>query len=207
MGPGVVSKVINPCLIPADCTSKEYNQILVRDIGHGMTVPGRRRTSDTGLLRLADVADLKAYCYTVAGIVGEMLTELFLLDRPALEPVADTLRERAGRFGEALQLVNILKDAGFDASEGRLYLPEHVDRGEVFALAREDLGVAAEYILTLHGNGGPRGVVAFCALPVRLATTDHAIRPRAAARRRFPSPQRVDRWWAPRPCRPGPGPG
>ncbi|HEV7784572.1 MAG TPA: squalene/phytoene synthase family protein, partial [Thermoanaerobaculia bacterium] len=37
------------------------------------------RTGDDGELRLRDVADLQAYCYTVAGIVGELLTELFIL--------------------------------------------------------------------------------------------------------------------------------
>ncbi|MBK8057261.1 MAG: squalene/phytoene synthase family protein [Gemmatimonadetes bacterium] len=31
-----------------------------------------------GPVHLRDLADLRAYCYTVAGIVGEMLTELFL---------------------------------------------------------------------------------------------------------------------------------
>jgi len=81
-----------------------------------------------GALVLSDVADLQAYCYVVAGIVGEMLTELFLLGRPELTEVAPFLRERAAKFGEALQLVNILKDASADASEGRSYLPPGVPR-------------------------------------------------------------------------------
>ena len=59
----------------------------------------------------------------MAGIVGEMLSELFLLDRPGLSPIASRLRERAATFGEALQLVNILKDSAVDAEEGRRYLP------------------------------------------------------------------------------------
>jgi len=120
-------------------------------------------------LRLASVAELRDYCYTVAGIVGELSTELFLLGRPELEPVADRLGRRASRFGEALQLVNILKDADFDDDEGRRYLPRDVPRAEVFELAREDLRVASEYTLTLQEAGAPRGVTAFCALPVRLA--------------------------------------
>ena len=44
---------------------------------------------------LADVPDLKAYCYAVAGIVGEMLTELFLLDAGRLD------RDRAGAAPDA----------------------------------------------------------------------------------------------------------
>ena len=122
-----------------------------------------------GQLIVQDVADLKAYCYQVAGIVGEMLTELFLLGREPLAPIAGFLRERAATFGEALQLVNILKDSSVDASEGRSYLPAGVPRAEVFALARRDLDVAGEYIHALQEHGAPRGVVEFCALPVLLA--------------------------------------
>lgn len=120
-------------------------------------------------LQLRDVPDLRNYCYAVAGIVGEMLTELFLLDRPALEAIAPSLRARAAGFGEALQLVNILKDSSSDVSEGRSYLPEGVGRDEVLALARGDLESAGSYVRHLQAAGAPRGVVAFTALPVLLA--------------------------------------
>jgi farnesyl-diphosphate farnesyltransferase len=129
------------------------------------------RTSD-GELRLADLADLRAYCYVVAGIVGELLTELFLLGRPDLAPLGGPLRERAALFGEALQLVNILKDSAADADEGRRYLPEgppETVRGEVLDLARRDLAEAETYVLTLQEGGAERGLVAFTALPVHLA--------------------------------------
>jgi farnesyl-diphosphate farnesyltransferase len=122
-----------------------------------------------GHLTLHSIQELKDYCYIVAGIVGEMLSELFLLDRPALAGAAAYLRERAATFGEALQLVNILKDSGVDANEGRRYLPAEVPGAEVFALARRDLGVAKDYILALQKAGAPRGLVEFTALPVRLA--------------------------------------
>ncbi len=122
-----------------------------------------------GSLVLSDVADLQAYCYVVAGIVGEMLTELFLRGRGELSPVSPFLRERAATFGEALQLVNILKDASADAAEGRSYLPAGVPRAEVFGLARGDLETAARYIDALQSVGAPRGLVEFTALPVLLA--------------------------------------
>lgn len=127
------------------------------------------RTDDDGELGLRDLEDLRAYCYVVAGIVGEMLTELFLLDRSRLRPIAADLRARSRLFGEALQLVNILKDSSFDATEGRAYLPPGVGREEVFALARGDLNAAGEYVLALQGAGADRGLVAFNALPVLLA--------------------------------------
>lgn len=126
------------------------------------------RTRD-GELHLAGIDDLRAYCYTVAGIVGEMLTELFLLSAPEIEHIAAYLRARATLFGEALQLVNILKDSAADRAEGRSYLPEGVDVAEVFALARADLLAATEYILALQRAHAPRGIIAFTAVPVQLA--------------------------------------
>ncbi len=126
------------------------------------------RTRD-GELRLKGIDDLRAYCYTVAGIVGEMLTELFLLAAPEIAKIAAYLRARATLFGEALQLVNTLKDSAADRAEGRSYLPEGVDIAEVFALARTDLIAASEYILALQREHAPRGIIAFTAVPVQLA--------------------------------------
>lgn len=127
------------------------------------------RSDDDGELRLRSLQDLRDYCYVVAGIVGEMLTELFLLDRENLERVAEYLRARSRTFGEGLQLVNILKDSAFDRTEGRRYLPAGVGRDAVFALARDDLDSATEYTLAIQRSGAERGLVAFNALPVQLA--------------------------------------
>ena len=125
--------------------------------------------SDKGVLVLNGLQDLRDYCYAVAGIVGEMLSELFLLKRDALAVIAPYLRERAAPFGEALQLVNILKDAAVDVPEGRSFLPKNAPRAQVFTLARQDLQVAGEYTLALQRAGADRGLVEFCALPVELA--------------------------------------
>jgi farnesyl-diphosphate farnesyltransferase len=122
-----------------------------------------------GNLRLKDLNDLQRYCYAVAGIVGEMLTELFLLSSDSLQPIAESLRQEAAAFGEGLQLVNILKDRATDAGEGRYFLPEPLHLAEVFALARRDLMRAAGYSAALEGAGSDRGIVAFTALPVLLA--------------------------------------
>ncbi len=128
------------------------------------------RTTDEGELRLGDIPDLQAYCYVVAGLVGELLTELFLLGRPPLAPVAAELRSNSRAFGEGLQLVNIIKDSASDARQGRRYLPPDTGLGEVLALARRDLEAACRYVLALQTAGAERGLVAFVALPVRLAT-------------------------------------
>lgn len=134
---------------------------------HGMA-SFLRRAGDDGVLRLRNLSELHAYCYTVAGIVGEMLTELFLLecDDATLAP---RLRTRARRFGEALQLVNVLRDSRSDMREGRALVPDTVSRDALFRLARADLREAAEYTLALQDASAESGIVAFNALPVLLA--------------------------------------
>jgi len=128
-----------------------------------------RRGDALGNLRLASLRELRDYCYVVAGIVGEMLTELFLLEAEVLAPFVTRLRRRSRFFGEGLQLVNILKDANSDATEGRVYLPDELDRESVFRMARRDLDVAAAYVSTLQLAGAPEGFVAFTGSPVVLA--------------------------------------
>jgi farnesyl-diphosphate farnesyltransferase len=127
------------------------------------------RTNGEGVLWLETLEDLRDYCFAVAGIVGQMLTELYLLGNPQLADVAAELRARAVAFGEGLQLVNILKDAQPDAAEGRVYLPRQLTLAEVFMLARNDLVTAVEYTEILRDAQADFGVVAFNALNARLA--------------------------------------
>jgi farnesyl-diphosphate farnesyltransferase len=128
------------------------------------------RAEPDGWVRLASLEDLRAYCYIVAGIVGELLSSLFLHDAPQLASEAAALREHERAFGEALQLVNILKDERDDANEGRRFLPEGVLRSEVVALARDDLAQARAYTAALVRGGAPAGFVAFTSMPAELAT-------------------------------------
>ena len=128
-----------------------------------------RRIDAIGVLQLQTLKDLRDYCFVVAGLVGQMLTELFLLQSPSLLAVAPELRARAVEFGEGLQLVNILKDARSDSAERRVYLPREATLPEVFSLARADLRRATEYTELMRSNGGDRGLVAFNALNLRLA--------------------------------------
>ena len=127
------------------------------------------RADERGNLRLASVQDLKDYCYIVAGIVGELLTELFLHDHAPLRHAAAELERDMLAFGEGLQLVNILKDAGDDARDGRVYLPTAVPKADIFALARKDLDDSNRYVQTLQRAGAPRGYMAFTGLSLVLA--------------------------------------
>jgi farnesyl-diphosphate farnesyltransferase len=122
-----------------------------------------------GRLVLSSVHDLQAYCYIVAGIVGELLTDLFLLDAPQLARERAALEADTRAFGEGLQLVNILKDSSADAIDGRTYLPADVSRAEILALARTDLDGAGRYVGALDRGHAPRGFIAFTALSLMLA--------------------------------------
>jgi len=135
----------------------------------GFVVPSAAGSAEPNRLELGTIQELRGYCYAVAGIVGEMLTELFLLGRPGLVAAAEALRSRAAAFGEGLQLVNILKDAHRDAEEGRVFLPRRARTREVFALAQRDLAVAAEYTEILRVSGAESGLVAFNAFVTKLA--------------------------------------
>lgn len=74
--------------------------------------------------------DLERYCYGVAGTVGIACLPIFGV------PV-DVGRNFAIRLGIAVQWINIVRDVGFDASVGRIYLPlEHL---ELFGYTEHDL--------------------------------------------------------------------
>jgi farnesyl-diphosphate farnesyltransferase len=137
------------------------------------TVQGMRATIEradaAGNVHIGNLDELRGYCYIVAGIVGELLTELFIHDAPSLARVKGALVETQVAFGEGLQLVNILKDAAQDAREGRVYIPESVPRSAVIELARADLVRARRYIDALREGGAPPGFCAFTGLSEELA--------------------------------------
>ncbi len=127
------------------------------------------RADERGSLRLESMKDLTDYCYLVAGIVGELLTEVFLHDEPSLATEAESLTRRMVAFGEGLQLVNILKDTNDDARDGRVYLPPSVTRSQALALARADLDEANTYVQALQRGGAPKGYLGFTGISLMLA--------------------------------------
>ncbi|EWG99726.1 phytoene/squalene synthase family protein [Halomonas sp. BC04] len=77
----------------------------------------------TSLEGLHDLAELDRYCYHVAGVVGEMLTELFCQHSVEIHEKRPELLALAPSFGEGLQLTNILKDLWDDRQHGVCWLP------------------------------------------------------------------------------------
>jgi phytoene synthase len=76
---------------------------------------------DLSRARYRTWAELEHYCYLVASTVGLMSIPVLGLARGVTFEDAAPF---AIRLGEALQLTNILRDVGEDASRGRVYLPE-----------------------------------------------------------------------------------
>jgi farnesyl-diphosphate farnesyltransferase len=75
---------------------------------------------------LAHSTDLDDYCYYVAGVVGEMLTDLFCDYSPEIARRRAELSAIAASFAQGLQMTNILKDVWEDRSRGACWLPQDV---------------------------------------------------------------------------------
>ena len=75
---------------------------------------------------LKDQADMDQYCYYVAGVVGEMLTELFCDYSAEINQHYNELMAHAVSFGQGLQMTNILKDIWEDQGRDMCWLPASV---------------------------------------------------------------------------------
>ena len=71
---------------------------------------------DLDQTRYLDFAGLARYCHLVAGVVGEVASNIFGRETEATLAYAH-------RLGLAMQLTNIIRDVGDDARRGRIYLP------------------------------------------------------------------------------------
>jgi len=69
--------------------------------------------------------ELEQYTYWVAGSVGEFWTEVGYCNygRKFSHEASSEMRELGRKYGQGLQLVNVLRDLGEDLRQGRCYLP------------------------------------------------------------------------------------
>lgn len=75
---------------------------------------------------LKDINSMNSYCYHVAGVVGEMLTELYCDYSDEIAAQKETLLPLSVSFGQGLQMTNILKDIWVDYQRGMCWLPQDV---------------------------------------------------------------------------------
>jgi farnesyl-diphosphate farnesyltransferase len=139
-----------------------------------------------GLPRSSDLDD---YCYYVAGVVGQMLTELFCSYSVTVKQQRSALHDLAVSFAQGLQMTNILKDIWEDRSRGACWLPQEVFTRHGIDLAqlspghrdarfdagiRELVGVAHAHLrnalsFTLLIPGEEAGIRRFCLWAIGLA--------------------------------------
>ncbi|MCX8196726.1 MAG: phytoene/squalene synthase family protein [Candidatus Micrarchaeota archaeon] len=88
-------------------------------------------SSDLYRQRFSTFQQLRAYCFSVASIVGLMLLRVMGIN-------SAKARKKAVYLGIAMQLTNIIRDVAEDFSAGRVYLPASDLRR--FGLSYSDLG-------------------------------------------------------------------
>ena len=78
---------------------------------------------DASTSGLADMREMDRYCYYVAGIVGQTLTDLFCEYSPRIAEKREAMSALDVSFGQGLQMTNILKDFWEDRERGVCWLP------------------------------------------------------------------------------------
>lgn len=107
----------------------------------GMPVFLRQRS----LRGLSDIDAMSAYCYVVAGVVGEMLTELFCAHSVDVARNRGALMQLAPSFGQGLQMTNILKDVWEDRRARTCWVPRCVFGAEFDLAQLENLYATRAY--------------------------------------------------------------
>lgn len=117
--------------------TSSFSEVQRRALHHCITVMSdgmvefQRPHGDQGLDNLPH---MDRYCYFVAGIVGETLTELFCEYSPEIAKRKDAMMRLAVSFGQGLQMTNILKDIWDDQGRGACWLPRDVFGAKGFDL-------------------------------------------------------------------------
>jgi farnesyl-diphosphate farnesyltransferase len=100
-------------------------RVVLDKIARGQMLDLQRFDKPQEIRALGTAADLDEYTYLVAGCVGEFWTRLcFRHVRSFARLSEDEMLALGKRYGMALQLINVLRDAGSDLRAGRCYFPE-----------------------------------------------------------------------------------
>ena len=101
-------------------------RVVLEKITHGQMLDLERFDNPQEIRALGTPADLDEYTYLVAGCVGEFWTRLcFRHVRNFARLSEDEMLALSKRYGMALQLINVLRDAGSDLRGGRCYFSEY----------------------------------------------------------------------------------
>lgn len=114
------------CLEGMEHADRNDIRLVLEKITRGQMLDLQRFDNPQEIRALSTAADLDEYTYLVAGCVGEFWTRLcFRHVRQFSSRTEDEMLALGKRYGMALQLINVLRDAGSDLRAGRCYFPEH----------------------------------------------------------------------------------
>lgn len=106
------------------------------------------------------VDDLDDYTYVVAGLVGELLNNLW-----KWHDGIDTNVKLAISFGRGLQAVNIVRNQSEDIDRGVSFFPNDWSQEKMIDYAKKQLHEADEYIKSIES----KHIYEFCSIPLALA--------------------------------------
>ena len=114
------------CLEAMAHADRNEIRVVLEKIVRGQMLDLQRFDTPQEIHALGTAADLDEYTYLVAGCVGEFWTRLcFRHVRQFASGSEDEMLALGRRYGMALQLINVLRDAGSDLRAGRCYFPEN----------------------------------------------------------------------------------
>ncbi len=100
-----------------------YPSSIQQILRHGVTIMCRGMSQIDRWKKINTLEEVDDYCYSVAGVVGEILLYLFAEHSERINKELPEMKALAVSFGEALQLTNILKDVWDDSKRGVKWLP------------------------------------------------------------------------------------
>jgi farnesyl-diphosphate farnesyltransferase len=125
----------------SDVFDREEVRTALEKINRGQILDLERFRDPKHVVALETAAELDEYTYLVAGSAGEFWTRLCFHHLRKFSPRGETeMLELGKRYGEGLQLINILRDAGADLRAGRCYFP----KDELAAVAMEPSQIIRE---------------------------------------------------------------
>jgi len=114
------------CLSQEEQADRNDTRSVLEKITHGQMLDLQRFDNPQQIRALGTAADLDEYTYMVAGCVGEFWTRLCFRHVQNFARLSeDEMLALGKRYGMALQLINVLRDAGSDLRAGRCYFPEY----------------------------------------------------------------------------------
>jgi farnesyl-diphosphate farnesyltransferase len=140
----------------APAAIKKPIQELVLTMARGMRHFVEQRQGTKNPLQLKNLQEVNAYCFFVAGLVGEGLSRILAAIDSRI-CLSKELILNSYHFGLFLQKVNILKDQAQDEKEGRFLVPERIELAQSALVNAKN---AMDYVRSLPRD--MKGYRVFC---------------------------------------------